>query len=125
MRLPSGRQFFIDRTPLSELCRKAFENLGASALLFLDKLEHLFPYLLVVPTFEPNSQSWRVSEVLEGKCESWSVEDVEALRYEITAGSLATSLQHELNRIIFVRGLLTDCAIMQMAPHHKLPFGKR
>ena len=93
--------------------------------MFLDKLEDLFPFLRVVRTYAPpgsrDGQPWTVSEVLGGKT-SWSAADVEALRAGLTSGPVAAALQHELDRIVFVRGLLTDCAIMEPLPKHRLPY---
>jgi hypothetical protein len=94
--------------------------------MFLDKLEDLFPFLRIWQAYGSpggsNGQIWIVSEVLGGAA-SWSPADVEALRAGLTSGPIAAVLQHELDRIVFVRGLLTDCAIMEPLPKHRLPRG--
>lgn len=91
--------------------------------MFLDQLVDLFPFLRVVQVYGPlgrrDGQSWTVSEVLGGNT-SWSAAEVEALRAGLTSGPVAAALQHELDRIVFVRGLLTDCAIMEPLPKHRL-----
>ena len=125
IRLPGGSGVSIDGAPLRELCRNAFENLGAGGLMFLDKLEDLFPYLRVIHAYGPfpnaDGRCWLASEVLGGKA-SWSSAEVEALRVGLTTGPIPAVLQHELDRIVFVRGLLTDCAIMDPLPRHGLPY---
>jgi hypothetical protein len=125
IRLPGGSRVVIDGAPLREFCRAAFAKPGAGGLMFLDKVEDLFPFLRAVPadhpTGEGGGQCWLVSEVLDGHA-SWTPADVEALRAGLSSGPLAEVLQHELDRIIFVRGLLTDCAIMNPLPRHGLPY---
>jgi hypothetical protein len=82
--------------------------------MFPDKMEDLFPFLRVVRIYGPpgrrDGQSWTVLEVLGGKT-SWLTDDVEALRAGLTSGPIGAVLQHELDRIVSVRGLLTDCAL--------------
>jgi len=124
IRLPGGNGVAVDGAPLRELCRNAFENLGAGGLMFLEKLEDLFPYLRILHVYGPvlsgSGRCWLVSEVFEGKA-SWSSAEVEALRVGLTTGPIAAVLRHELDRIVFVRGLLTDRAIMEPLPRQRLP----
>lgn len=125
VRLPGGSGVVVESTPLRQLCRHAFENLGAGGLMFLDVVEDLFPFLRVMLAQGVNSNAggrwWMVSEVLDGKS-SWSPAEVEALREGLRTGPIAAALQHELDRIVFVRGLLTDRAIMEPLPRQLLPY---
>lgn len=79
-----------------------------------DKMEDLFPFLRVMRIYGPpgrrDGQSWTVSEVPGGKT-SWLRDDVEALRAGLTSGPIGAVLQHEMDRIVFVRGLFTECAL--------------
>jgi len=126
IRLPGGNGVAVDGAPLRELCRNAFESLGAGGLMFLEKLEDLFPYLRVlraygqVQVLNADGRCWLVSEVFEGKA-SWSSVEVEALRVGLTTGPIAAVLRHELDRIVFLRGLLTDRAILEPLPRQRLP----
>ena len=126
IRLSGGSAVVVDSAPLRRLRRRAFENLGAGGLMFLDKLEDLFPFLQIWRAYGfpggSNGQTWMVSEVVDGTA-SWSAADVEALRAGLASGPIAAVLQDELDRIVFVRGLLTDCAIMEPLPKHRLPRG--
>jgi hypothetical protein len=124
IRLPGGSEVVIDDAPLRQLCRNAFQNLGAAGLMFLDKVEDLFPFLRVVPArsavSDADRRSWMVSEVLDRRA-SWSSAEVESLREALRTGPIAAALQHELDRIVFVRGLLTDRAIMEPLPRQRFP----